>query len=393
MTKRAATWKRVKFGDVVRLNKETCKDPASAGIVRAIGLEHLEPGELRVRSWGDVAAGTTFTNRVRTGQVLFGKRRAYQRKVAVVDFDAVCSSDIYSFESVNPLELLPGLLPFICQTDSFFERAVGTSAGSLSPRTNWTSLAEYEFALPPLEKQQRAAACLMGIDRLCETLRDASARAKDVRDRLRLEMAEGSTRWRRLDTFISFLTSGSRGWSKHYAIEGQAFLRISNLNSPTIELNRDEIQRIRAPDDAEAERTQVRGNDVLLGITGEAGVGLVGIVRDYEHPTFVSQHVALIRLDTSQCSPDYIAHVLAGGLGQRQIARYNQAGTKGGMTLVAVRDLLIPDLPLDVQQQWTERISRAEQAMQGLADRSTATLELKRQALSALFSSESEVVS
>ena len=102
MARGAATWKRVKFGEVVRLNKETCKDPATAGIERVIGLEHLEPGDLRVRSWRDVADGTTFTNRVRPGQVLFGKRRAYQRKVAVADFDAICSGDIYVFESANP---------------------------------------------------------------------------------------------------------------------------------------------------------------------------------------------------------------------------------------------------------------------------------------------------
>lgn len=148
-------WQRVKFGDVVRLSKERCADPVAAGIERYIGLEHLEPGDLRVRSWGDVADGTTFTTRVRPGQVLFGKRRAYQRKVAVADFDAVCSGDIYVFESADPNRLLPDLLPFLCMTDAFFDHAVGTSAGSLSPRTNWTSLAGYEFSLPPREEQLR----------------------------------------------------------------------------------------------------------------------------------------------------------------------------------------------------------------------------------------------
>lgn len=148
-------WKRVKFGEVVRLGKERCADPAADGITRYIGLEHLEPGDLRIRSWGDIAEGTTFTTRVRPGQVLFGKRRAYQRKVAVADFDAVCSGDIYVFESIDSKRLLPELLPFLCQTDSFFEYAIGTSAGSLSPRTNWTSLAEYEFALPTPREQRR----------------------------------------------------------------------------------------------------------------------------------------------------------------------------------------------------------------------------------------------
>ena len=113
----------------------------SDGFERYVGLEHLDPGDLKIRRWGNVSDGTTFTNVFRAGQVLFGKRRAYQRKVAVADFDGVCSGDIYVFEPKNE-HLLPELLPFICQTDGFFEHAVGTSAGSLSPRTNWDSLAD-----------------------------------------------------------------------------------------------------------------------------------------------------------------------------------------------------------------------------------------------------------
>jgi type I restriction enzyme S subunit len=166
-------WRRVKFGQVVRLNRETCKDPAQEGIDRVIGLEHLEPGDLRVRRWADLADGTTFTNRVRPGQVLFGKRRAYQRKVAVADFDAICSGDIYVFETADPKVLLPELLPYICQTDAFFEHAVGTSAGSLSPRTNWSSLAEHEFALPPLEEQRRMVGRL-------EVAHEVVARAREL---------------------------------------------------------------------------------------------------------------------------------------------------------------------------------------------------------------------
>jgi type I restriction enzyme S subunit len=147
-------WTWVKFGDVVRLNTDRCADPAGNGIERYVGLEHIEPEDLRIRRWGLVAEGTTFTNRFQPGQVLFGKRRAYQRKVAVADFAGVCSGDIYVFEPKDE-RLLPELLPFLCQTERFFEYAVGTSAGSLSPRTNWTQLANYEFALPPLEEQQK----------------------------------------------------------------------------------------------------------------------------------------------------------------------------------------------------------------------------------------------
>jgi type I restriction enzyme S subunit len=76
----------------------------------------------------------------------------------------VCSSDIYVFESKDPNVLLPELLPFICQSEGFFEYAVKTSAGSLSPRTNWSHLANYEFPLPPVDEQRRIADLLRAAD-------------------------------------------------------------------------------------------------------------------------------------------------------------------------------------------------------------------------------------
>lgn len=147
-------WQWVKFGNVVKLSGERRASSVGEGLERYVGLEHLEPGDLRIRRWGNISDGTTFTSYFKPGQVLFGKRRAYQRKVAVADFEGVCSGDIYVFEPKDK-QLLPELLPFICQTDAFFDYAVGTSAGSLSPRTNWKSLAQYEFALPPLEVQKQ----------------------------------------------------------------------------------------------------------------------------------------------------------------------------------------------------------------------------------------------
>ena len=170
-------WRRVRFGDVVRLSKARSQDPLADGIERYVGLEHLEPGDLRIRSWGSVADGVTFTSVFQPGQVLFGKRRAYQRKVAVADFSGVCSGDIYVLETKDAQVLLPELLPFICQTDAFFDHAVGTSAGSLSPRTNWTSLDHFEFALSPIDEQKRLVELLGSIAALEEELRIAEHEA------------------------------------------------------------------------------------------------------------------------------------------------------------------------------------------------------------------------
>lgn len=152
-------WKKVRFGDVVKNVNETERNPIEAGLERYIGLEHIEPENLRIKQWGLIEDGTSFTKKFQKGQVLFGKRRAYQRKVAVADWDGLCSGDILTFESKND-ELISELLPFIIQSEGFFEHALGTSAGSLSPRTRWSQLQDYEFPLPPRKEQERIAEIL-----------------------------------------------------------------------------------------------------------------------------------------------------------------------------------------------------------------------------------------
>ena len=43
-------WRAVKFGDVVRLSKARCADPLAEGVERYVALEHLELGDLRIRT-------------------------------------------------------------------------------------------------------------------------------------------------------------------------------------------------------------------------------------------------------------------------------------------------------------------------------------------------------
>lgn len=153
-------WTHVRFGDVVRNKNLTTRDPEKDGLGRIVGLTHLDSESLPIVRWDILEDETSFSRTFAAGDVLFGKRRAYQRKVGVPDFAGICSGDILVFESKDP-SLLQEFLPYIVQSDAFFERAVGTSAGSLSPRTNWTQLARFEFALPPIEEQKRIVEAMM----------------------------------------------------------------------------------------------------------------------------------------------------------------------------------------------------------------------------------------
>lgn len=174
-----SSWNRVAFGEVVRNVNVNVRDAEAAGIDRVVAMEHMDPGQLKLERWGSVADGTTFTRQVRPGQTLFGKRRAYQRKVAYAEFDAICSGDIYTFEA-DETHMLGHFLPFLVQSNEFLDHALGTSAGSLSPRTNWRDLANFEFDLPSLEEQKRIAHLLWAITGHKEALIASAVRARDA---------------------------------------------------------------------------------------------------------------------------------------------------------------------------------------------------------------------
>ena len=313
-------WTRVAFGDVVRLCTERASDPAAHGLECYVGLEHLDPGSLAIRRWGDVADGTTFTTVFRPGQVLFGKRRAYQRKVAVPDFTGVCSGDIYVLESSSDRHLLPELLPFVCQTEAFFEHAVGTSAGSLSPRTNWRSLAAYEFALPPLDEQRRIANVLSALESLRQHLLDLLAihekmLSSCVVDRLR--SFSSTLPLNRLTDTIEYGTS----LRTHSDKTGVPVLRIPNILRGVLDYG---VLKYAHLSRAELARFRLADGDVLMVRTNgnPAYVGRCVVVSDLPETMAFASYLLRIVPKATRVRPEFVATALNAPSTRRELRAY-----------------------------------------------------------------------
>lgn len=296
---RSAKWTTVAFGDVVRLCTERSSDPEVDGFERYVGLEHLDPGELRVRRWGDLADGVTFTNVFRPGQVLFGKRRAYQRKVAVVDFSGVCSGDIYVLEPKGDA-LLSDLLPFICQTDAFFEHAVGTSAGSLSPRTNWESLASYEFAIPPLEEQRRLADVLLAASRAVE-MHLATARQAET---TRVAAADRMFKDALADSKHEGISLGDV--CAQVVDRGHTGLRILSVTIDGEVVRRESLERAVSDETGEEKLLRVLPRDLAYN-TMRLWQGAVGVVQE---EGLISPAYTVLRLRHPSVAPEYYCELL-----------------------------------------------------------------------------------
>ncbi len=150
--KKKAGWQIVRFDEIARNISERV-EPSETELEVYVGLEHLDPQSLRIMRRGVPADVKGQKLRVRPGQIIFGKRRAYQKKLAVADFDGICSAHAMVLEEI-PGKIIPDLLPFLMQSDLFMDRAVAISEGSLSPTIKWKTLAMQEFPLPPLERQK-----------------------------------------------------------------------------------------------------------------------------------------------------------------------------------------------------------------------------------------------
>src|SRR5207248_1907236 len=128
-----------------------------------VGLEHLDPESLKIRRWGTPNEVEATKLRFKPGDIIFGRRRAYQRKLAVADFEGICSAHAMVLRAREDT-VLKDFLPYFMQSDLFFDRALQISVGSLSPTINWSVLARQEFVIPPLAAQRHIADTLSAVD-------------------------------------------------------------------------------------------------------------------------------------------------------------------------------------------------------------------------------------
>lgn len=146
----------VKFGDIVRevkLNVDRDNNPYEFYVAG----EHMDTEDLTIRCKGLFATddvGPAFTRIFKKGQILYGSRRTYLKKVAVADFDGICSNTTFVLESKNEHVFCQKLLPFIMLTDSFTKWSISHSKGSTNPYILFSDLANYAFELPSLDEQR-----------------------------------------------------------------------------------------------------------------------------------------------------------------------------------------------------------------------------------------------
>lgn len=331
-------WKRTRFGDLVRCVDKTCRDPEAEGLTRVVGLEHLDPGELRISRWADVADGTSFTRTFRTGQVLFGKRRAYQRKAARPDFDGICSGDILVFEA-DPIQLVPELLPFLVASSAFFDHAIGTSAGSLSPRTKWKELAEYQLLIPPEKEQHNLSRLLQQVEATRSSWHVVADELRRLRDAAFLNaVSEIAQRGECVYTMRSLLVAEPESGFSATAVDEDTGVYVLALSAICAEGYRSgEVKPVR--DSKKVESTRLASGDFLITRSNTLElVGLVGIVEEHLERVSFPDTMMRLRVNPQIIRPRFLEAFLLSEEGRRRVRRI-AAGTSDSMKKINKKNL------------------------------------------------------
>jgi len=402
----------VRLSDVAAINAQviSASTPADTEIqyidiasVRQTGCID-EPVRL---AWAD--APSRARRRVRQGDILVSTVRPYLRAFARVSRKPQNLVASTGFAVVTPLQRADG--DFLYQhilSNEFVEYLVPQMTGTNYPAVSSEAVGRFELLFPPQRERQQIAQVLASIDDAIDRTETVIGRATEAKQALAHELLTRGlpgrhTRFKhtpageipecwdvvQLGTLSTFITSGSRGWAKHYRTDGRAkFLRITNLKRSSIVPVLDDLQWADPPLDAEGRRTLVLPGDVLISIT--ADLGATCIAPDDLGEAYVNQHLALVRLDPSRVVLRFAAHFLAGP-GQAQFQRLMDQGAKAGLNLTSIRRLSLPLPPLGEQDTMMSALQAVESRIESELCQLARRREAKERLAHALLTGEVRV--
>ena len=322
-------------------------EPSDTELDRYVGLEHLDPESLKLRRWGSPADVIGQKLRFWKGDIIYGKRRAYQRKLAVADFDGICSAHAMVLRA-KPDVCLPEFLPFFLQSDLFHQRAMEISVGSLSPTINWGTLAVQEFPLPPVDEQRRIADLLWAADDTLQQWQNVSAKLDTLADSYRDSIYSSSLKYptaKIKDVSVKVSKGESPNWQGFkYLDSGIRFITSENVLFGKFEP--EPAKYISGDFHAKIQRSAVEKDDMLINIVGASiGRACLAPVGNAN----VNQAVCVVRLRPEVVLPEFALSCLLSKQAMRNLTSQSVNTARANLSLEMIREFEIPIPPISVQ--------------------------------------------
>lgn len=367
-------WKVWRFDQMATNVNVRIDNPSESGMEHYVGLEHLDADSLKIRRWGTPGDVEATKLLFKKGDIIFGRRRAYQRKLGVAEFDGICSAHAMVLRS-KPDVVLPAFLPFFMQSDLFMKRAVEISVGSLSPTINWRTMAIQEFVLPPIDEQVRLVDLLQALERTTESHRKIGGSADKL---VRALLSDVLNReWPVVD-LGSVVHETQYGLSINAGSEGQyPMLRMMNIEDGLCVEN--DIKYVDLSE-KDFETYRLVDGDVLFNRTNSYElVGRTG-VYELEGDHVFASYLVRIKTVPEKLEPKFLTLYLNSDFGRRQVLAYaTKAVSQANVNASNLLRVRVPLPPLDVQKQLLEEIACAKSAERAAMARRSSAEEMKKQ--------------
>ena len=192
------------LGDIVEVIKETVHNPQESGFQYFVGLEHYDSGEPLITRYATPDNLTSSVKHFAKGDILVARRNVYLKRASLVDFEGVTSGDSIVLRAKD--KKYQRILPFILNSDDFWDYAEQNSDGTMSKRLSPADLLDYEFEEP--ENKEVLADKLWAAYRVKESYKKLLAATDDMLKAKFMEMFgdifENTRNWKEYGPFPKY---------------------------------------------------------------------------------------------------------------------------------------------------------------------------------------------
>ncbi len=357
------TWAAAKLSDVAKIERNGVDPTSIEPGTSYLGLEHIESG-------GRILGAQTVTNgelastkfRFSSDHILYGKLRPYLAKIALPDFDGICSTDILPVKPGSKID--KRYLAYFLRQPSMVDYANGRSSGANLPRLSPKALADFEIPLPALDEQKRIAAILDQADALRRLRQRAIDRLNTLGQAIFHEMFGDAVKnpkgW---DTVklgdLCGVGSSKRVFVSEFVEEGIPFYRGTEVGQlatgenikPKLNISEDHYHSL-----VQHSGKPEIGDLLLPSICHD---GRIWRVDTNEPFYFKDGRVLWIKSHDTKINGDYLRNHL------RNLFLHNYHSIASGTTfaelkIVNLKNLPLLNPPMDLQVEFADRISAAE---------------------------------
>lgn len=346
--------------DEIAFNSTEKKKPVDEDKYTYLGLEHLDSDSIYVTRYGADVAPKGDKLIMKKGDVLFGKRRAYQKKVAIAPFDGIFSAHGMVLRPKEDV-IDKNFFPMFIKSDYFLDAAIKISVGSLSPTINWRDLKELKFELPSLEEQRKLAEVLWAIYDMKDKYKKLILATDELVKSQFIEMFDRPEYERvQLKDISTLFADGDWIETKDQSDDGIRLVQTGNVGNGYY-IDKDAHSRYVSEETfLRLNCTEILSGDILISRLPDP-VGRGCILPDGIGKAITAVDCTIVRLK-DMVKPEYLIGFTLTGLYQSQIESVKTGTTRKRISRKNLEKVLIPVPPIEKQMVFVELVKESDKS-------------------------------